>query len=109
MANETINVIMKGRAKMSEEMKQIYGLTKMLDMHKAGMKGYPVKWCFDSAYHAISSRYPKTKYSTTPAGTLLWFVSWLLPDRVLEMIMWKKLGCNPPEKSPETGDVKKDK
>ena len=82
--------------RMSPEMKQIYGKGGVMLMMEAAAKnpdgkhgGYDPKWAFDSVYHATSSRYPKTRYSTTPMGTVLWFITFLFPDRLLDAFMFK--------------------
>jgi len=83
-------MIDKTRNTYTEEMKLIYRKPKIYNVNAD--KGYDPKWVVDAVEHALTSKYPKTRYSTTPVGTMIYFASFILPDRILEKLLAYNLG-----------------
>jgi len=54
--------------------------------------GFDNDWCTKAVLHAIRSKYPKTRYTTTPIGTAVFLATWLLPERLVEMVVNYKAG-----------------
>jgi len=41
---------------------------------EANSAGFDDKWYFDAVHHAITSYYPKTRYTSSPPGTVAYWV-----------------------------------
>ena len=61
----------------TDEMKDIYELPKIYHNAKKGDVGFDPVWAIDAVDHAVTSRYPKTTYTTTPLGTLIYVMVWI--------------------------------
>ena len=61
----------------TDEMKELYQMPAIYDKAKKGDIGFDPVWAIDAVDHAVTSKYPKTRYSTTPLGTLIYIMSWL--------------------------------
>ena len=78
---------------MTPELKTLYPVPKYITASGDPNAGYETSWVVNAVKHAISSAEPKTRYTTTPTGTMLYVMSLLLPDRMFEAMINKKLGA----------------
>lgn len=76
------------RANRIEEVLQAYPVPKMvLRMEKSEFKGLSTSWATTPVLHALTSRCPKTRCTTTPPGNMIYVLSSCCADRVLEKII----------------------
>jgi len=76
------------RDRMSPELRQVY--PPALKILRGGQDfGFDPVWAIWAADHAVTAEKPKTRYTTTPPGTFMYFVSFLLPDRLQELLLYK--------------------
>ena len=73
-------MVADNREKMSEELKRIYGVPKIVENIKGADKGFDPVWAVDAVDHSVTSAYPKPRYTTTPIGTMIYFVSSYFSD-----------------------------
>ena len=87
MVIEAPKMIKSLRATMSPEEIKIYppAFKSILKASIAGKDfGFDPAWVINAVDHAVTSSHPKTRYSTTPLGTVLYLLCSFLPDRMIE-------------------------
>ena len=82
-------LIARTRAEMPAPLRRVYPPGFRLLRGATADFGFDPAWAVRAYEHAIASPRPKTRYTTTPPGTVLYFLSFLLPDRLLEMALFK--------------------
>jgi len=95
MVTSLPKMIADNRARMSDELKQIYGEPKAVKMSVDN--GYDPVWAVDAVDHAVTSAHPKTRYSTTPLGTMIYIMSSIASDWQLSKIIYSKMGPTLPK------------
>ena len=82
-------LIRKTREDMPASLRQVYppGFRMLRNMTK--YFGFDPVWAIWAFEHAIASPRPKTRYTATPLGTVMYFVSFLVPDRLMDMLLFK--------------------
>ena len=87
MVIEAPKMIKSVRATMTPEEIKIYppAFKSILKASITGKDfGFDPSWATNAVDHAVASAHPKTRYSTTPLGTVLYLLCSLLPDRMIE-------------------------
>ena len=91
MVIEAPKMIRALRSTMTPEQKELYppGFKTMLKASVSGKDfGFDPVWSTNAVNHAVTSPHPKTRYSTTPLGTVLYLVCSFLPDRLIEALAY---------------------